>query len=83
LRNEIDNRYPEICWFPLGLYVITSFTSSIQSNNRSISIQGKDKMCLLTGDLSGNLPSVIDFGREEWYDYDYTKVFIENSTVYE
>ena len=82
LRNEIDNKYPDICWFPLGLYVITSFTSSIQSNNRSISIQGKDKMCLLTGDLSGNLPSIIDFGREEWYDYDYTKVIIESRSVY-
>ena len=76
LRNEIDDKYPDICWFPLGLYIITSFTSSIQSNNRSISIQGKDKMCLLTGDLGGNLPSIIDFGREEWYDYDYERVVL-------
>ena len=82
LRNEIDDRYPDICWFPLGLYVITSFTSSIQANSRSISIQGKDKMCLLTGDLGGNLPSIIDFGREEWYDYDYERVFIESNTIY-
>ena len=79
LKNEIDDNYPDICWFNLGYYVTTSFTSSINTNSRTISIQGKDKMCLLNGDLGGSLPSIIDFGREEWYDYDYEKVLVDEA----
>lgn len=82
LKNEIDDNYPDICWFNLGYYVTTSFTSSISANSRTISIQGKDKMCLLNGDIGGNLPSIIDFGREEWYDYDYEKVIIGDVDTY-
>ena len=82
LKNEIDDNYPDICWFNLGYYVTTSFTSSISANSRTISIQGKDKMCLLNGDIGGNLPSIIDFGREEWYDYDYEKVIIGDAETY-
>lgn len=83
LKNEINKNYPDICWFNLGYYVTTSFTSSINTNSRTISIQGKDKMCLLNGDLGGSLPSIIDFGREEWYDYDYEKVLVDETIFIE
>jgi hypothetical protein len=36
---------------------------SYSTNNFSVSISGKDKMCLLNGDLGGNLESSVDFGK--------------------
>ena len=68
LKNKIDSRYPDIIWFKQGLYVITSFNVSLGTNNYTINISGKDKMCLLNGDLAGTLPHTTDFGIEEYYD---------------
>ena len=54
--------YPDIIWFPQGIYLITSFNTSQSTNNYTISISGKDKMCLLNGELGGNIPAAVDFG---------------------
>lgn len=55
LYNFIDQtKYPEILWFPQGVYVITNFSSSISTSSVSISISGKDKMVLLNGEVSGH-----------------------------
>ena len=62
VRNDINPAYPEIIWFPQGTYVITSFNTNLTTNSVNVSISGKDKMCLLNGDLGGNLPASIDFG---------------------
>jgi hypothetical protein len=45
LQNTIDDRYPEIIWFPQGIYIITSFSTALATNSYTINIQGKDKMC--------------------------------------
>ena len=55
LKNNIDNRYPEIIWFPQGVFIITTFNSSQSVNSFNISLSGKDKMCLLNGEVSGNI----------------------------
>lgn len=68
LKNTFNCNYPEIIWFKQGLYVITSFSTSQSTNNYNINISGKDKMCLLNGDLAGTLPHTTDFGVEEFYD---------------
>lgn len=68
IENVIDSKYPEIVWIPLGIYILTSFSSSVSINNYTISLQGKDKMCLLNGDVGGSLGASIDFGTEEIYD---------------
>ena len=34
-------------------------------NNFTISLQGKDKMCLLNGEVGGTLESSVDFGTIE------------------
>ena len=68
LTNNIDKNYPDIIWFKQGLFIITSFNTSISTNNYQITISGKDKMCLLNGDISGSLPHITDFGIEEYYD---------------
>lgn len=68
LKNVINSKYPDIIWFKQGLYIITSFSTSQTTNNYTINISGKDKMCLLNGDLAGTLPHTTDFGIEEYYD---------------
>ena len=40
--------YPEIVWFPQGVFVITSFNTSISTKGYTISISGKDKISSLT-----------------------------------
>ena len=68
LKNYINPTYPDIIWFKQGTYVITSFNTNLATNSFTISISGKDKMCLLNGDIGGSLPASIDFGVEEYYD---------------
>ena len=68
LTNEINPNYPDIIWFPQGIFVITSFNTNQSTNNFTVSISGKDKMCLLNGDLGGNLPASVDFGVKEYVD---------------
>ena len=68
LKNDINSNYPEIIWFPQGIFVITSFNTSQSINNYTINIQGRDKMCLLNGDLGGSMPFQVDLGVLEEYD---------------
>lgn len=83
LRNKINPHYPDIIWFKQGLFIITSFNTSASTNNYTINISGKDKMCLLNGDIAGSLPHTTDFGIEEYYDSTtgittYTSIPIKN-----
>ena len=57
LENYINSNYPEIIWFPQGIYVLNTFNTSLTVNNCTINLSGKDKMCLLNGDISGGLHS--------------------------
>lgn len=77
LKNFINEKYPDIIWFPQGIYNITSFNSNLALNNFTISINGKDKMCQLNGEIGGVLPAQIDFGVEDYYDFK-TGVTIHN-----
>lgn len=87
LSNEyssIDNNlYPEIVWFQEGIFLVTSFNTSIGISNCTISLQGKDKMSLLNGDLGGQLFASIDFGQEEIKTAKMTQASVEinNSDV--
>ena len=38
LKNLVDNKYPDIIWFDMGIYIITSFSKSKNTNNLSISL---------------------------------------------
>ena len=83
LKNLIDKSYPDLIWFQQGIFVLTAFDISLATNNYSISISGRDKMCLLNGDLGGNLTSSVDFGVIEDYntttnEISYTKVLIKD-----
>ena len=65
LTNSINQQYDPIIWFEQGIYVATSFSVSEQPNNITINISGKDKMCLLNGELGGHLIATHDFGTVE------------------
>ena len=68
LRNKIDEKYPNIIWFPEGIFAITAFNTTQSTNNYTINISGKDKMCYLNGELGGTITALThDFGT-----YDYT-----------
>ena len=68
LKNTVDPQYPDIIWFKLGTYVITNFSYSYSTAGMSISISGKDKMCLVNGDVSGAIYASVDFGTREEVD---------------
>ena len=61
IENNIDDSYDKIIWFPQGTFVITSFNSQLNNSGYTISISGKDKMCLLNGDVSGQLFATHEF----------------------
>ena len=63
LENHIDSDYPDIIWFKQGVFLISSFSCTLSVNSYNINIQGKDKMCLLNGDVGGVVPSSWDFGK--------------------
>lgn len=65
VENTIDLSYPNIIWFKQGTYFISQFNTSHSTNNFTISLQGKDKMCALNGELGGSLTSSVDFGTVE------------------
>lgn len=66
--------YPEIVWFPQGVFVITSFNTAISTKGYTISIAGKDKMILLNGEIGGSLFASVDFGKEEVREIKLTEV---------
>ena len=72
LQNDIDSNFPKIIWFNQGIYVITSFNTSRTTNNFTITLQGKDKMCLLNGEVSGTIGVQTDFGTIEEEDSEGT-----------
>lgn len=65
VENTINPNYPDICWFNQGIYIITSINTSRSTNNFTITIQGRDKMCLLDGSIGGSLEAQTDFGKIE------------------
>jgi hypothetical protein len=61
IENKINNEYPEIIWFKQGIYVINTLSISSTNQGIQISLQCKDKMCLLNGECGGGLPTSITF----------------------
>ena len=66
LKNDIDNRYPDIIWFKQGTYGINSFSVNETTNNFTVNIGGQDKMGYLDGTFGGILPMQVNFGVEDY-----------------
>lgn len=65
LENTINPMLDDIIWFKEGVYILTSFNISLTASTYTITIGGKDKMCLLNGEVGGTLNSSVDFGQVE------------------
>lgn len=76
--NTTD-RYREfdILWFPLGVYVIITPSISRSNGGTTISLQLKDKMCLLNGDCGGTFSASV-----ELHTYDTVNEYGEYVTLY-
>ena len=57
-----------IIWFPSGIYVIINPSISHNTSGVNISLQLKDKMCLLNGECGGLLPAPTVFHEYETID---------------
>lgn len=77
--TEKYKEYP-IIWFPQGLYIITSSSINHSSSGVNLSLQLKDKMCLLNGDCGGKLPASTQFDSYETIDENGNYV-INKSTI--
>ena len=72
-NEEYENKgyaEEEIIWFPQGIYVLTSFNASLNTNSCTINLSGQDKMCLLNGEIGGILTAETDFGKYDQLDKD-------------
>ena len=83
LTNSVDAKYPNIIWFKQGTYVITSFSQSLSTNGNNISISGKDKMCLLNGEVGGNFTASTELATIKTYDNNGNIVVEEDLTLKE
>ena len=61
IENKIDKTYDDIIWFNQGIYIITQPSLQHNLSGVTISLQLKDKMCLLNGECGGNLPTSVTF----------------------
>lgn len=64
------NQYKDfdIIWYPLGIYVIINPSISHGADGVTISLQLKDKMCLLNGECGGVIPASTTFNEYETVD---------------
>ena len=69
-------------WFPLGTYLIINPSISHSNSGISISLQLKDKMCLLNGECGGVITSAVDFANLEQYD-DKGNLITIKPTIYQ
>lgn len=72
LKNVVPNKYKkyDICWFPQGLFVMCGVNLSHSLSGSTINLTLKDKMCLLNGDVAGQLPASIEFDKYDTLDTD-------------
>ncbi len=73
--------YP-IIWFPLGVYVIINPSISHNNQGVNISLQLKDKMCLLNGECGGTIPASTTFHEYETIDENGDYIIL-NPTIYQ
>ena len=61
VENNINQEYPPVIWFPMGIYLLTQFSTNYSASNISISLSGQDKMTYLNGTAGGIIPFTTDF----------------------
>ena len=77
VKNTVTNN-PDTVWFDQGVYVISSFSSAYSSNGYTVNISGKDKMCMLNGELGGTINSSASLDSYDEFDKSRNKRTIKN-----
>ena len=77
VKNTVTGN-PDIVWFDQGVYVISSFSSAYSSNGYTVNISGKDKMCMLNGELGGVINSSASLDSYDEIDKNNNKRTIKN-----
>lgn len=82
-QNPLD-KYLEysVLWFPQGVFVITDYSISHGLQGTTVSVQLKDKMCLLNGECGGTLSASTVFDNYETINEDGDIVIIR-PTIYQ
>lgn len=76
--------YGDIVWFPLGIYVMFNPSIAHSMTGVTISMQLKDKMCLLNGDLGGQIHSSVEFNyKDEQVDVDSISIKKKDVLIYD
>lgn len=78
IENLIDDNYDDIVWFNQGIFVITQPTIIHSTQGVSITLSGKDKMCLLNGECGGGLPASVIFDSYDQINKDGSVTQIKN-----
>lgn len=78
--NYIE-KYGNIVWFPLGLFLISTANSSYSTSGINISLTAKDKMCLLDGSVGGKFPASVTF-HESYETNDEGEIYVTNPTIF-
>ena len=81
-QKNYQEIYPDIIWFPQGVYILTDFKTQAQVNNYTITLQGKDKMCLLNGDIGGIFNAETQLDKERVEQEDGTWIDEKRSIAY-
>ena len=82
--TNTTKKYPTepVIWFPQGIYVICGMSISKSTNGFSISLQLKDKMCLLNGECGGVIPASTQFDEYSTIDAN-GKYVVQKPTIYQ
>lgn len=72
----------KIIWFPQGVFVNINSSISHSTSDITISLQMKDKMCLLNGECGGTIPASTTFHEYETTD-ENGNIVISNPTIYQ
>lgn len=80
--ENTTNQYTEysMIWYPQGTFVIINPSLSHNTSGISLSLQLKDKMCLLDGECGGTIPASTQFDEYETVDENGNYV-IEKPTI--
>lgn len=86
VTSTIDYRssYGDIVWFPLGIFVMFNPSIAHGLDGVTISMQLKDKMCLLNGDIGGQIHSSVEFNyKDEAVDINALSIHKEEVLIYD
>lgn len=81
INNTGSYKQYKMIWFPLGVFVIITPSIMHSSDGIRISLQLKDKMCLLNGECGGILPATVEFHQYETVDENGEYIIIK-PTIY-